>query len=65
MKTKNYREKFLRKNSERNGKGIPVAISNEHYARLESIINVSGSDIMVDDYLANIMKEHLERMEVQ
>lgn len=65
MKTKNYREKFLRKNSERNGKGIPVAISNEHYARLESIINVSGSDITVDDYLANIMKEHLERMEVQ
>lgn len=65
MKTKNYREKFLRKNSKRNGKGIPVAISNEHYARLESIIKVSGSDITVDDYLANIMNEHLERMEVQ
>lgn len=65
MKTKNYREKFLRKNSERNGKGIPVAISNEHYDRLESIIKVSGSDMTVDDYLANIMKEHLERMEVQ
>ncbi|MBO5320892.1 MAG: hypothetical protein IJV81_08560 [Paludibacteraceae bacterium] len=55
----------MRKNSKRNGKGIPVAISNEHYARLESIIKVSGSDITVDDYLANIMKEHLERMEVQ
>ena len=65
MKTKNYREKFLRKNCVRNGKGIPVAISHEHYARLESIIKVSGSDITVDDYLANIMKEHLERMEVQ
>lgn len=65
MKTKNYREKFLRKNYERNGKGIPVAISNEHYARLESIIKVSESDITVDGYLANIMKEHLERMEVQ
>lgn len=65
MKTKNYREEFLRKNSERKGNGILVAISNEHYARLESIIKVSGSGIIVDDYLDNIMKEHLERMEVQ
>ena len=65
MKTKNYREKFLRKNSKTNVKGIPVSISNEHYPLLETIIKVSGSDITVDDYLANIMKEHLERMEVQ
>ena len=65
MKTTNYREKFLRKNIERNGKGVPVTICNEQYARLESIIKVSGSDITVDDYLANIMKEHLDRIEVQ
>lgn len=65
MKTKNYRKEFLRKNSEKKGNGIQVAISNEHYAQLESIIKMSGSDITVDDYLSNIMKEHLERMEVQ
>ena len=43
MKTKNYREKFLRKNSKRNGKGIPVAISNEHYARLDHICHFDAS----------------------
>lgn len=65
MQTKNYREKFLKKNVERKGNGIPVAISNEQYALMESIIKVSGSDITVDDYLANIMKEHLERNGMQ